>query len=189
MLASPNRIKAMKHLALILFFMGAAAHADYFGYGDSSCRTEAEQRGILREKDVCILDVSCYHYPLSNSNLGVRTKSRVYCHPDATNFCQEAQDCINETSIRQSEVVQIKPKYPELVASCRCQFVFEIADQDVELTGRLTSLEKDSFVIRIEDSKVKAPRRFLKIKPAVGEVISITLKRAEFNQLTISKMK
>lgn len=179
----------MKYLALILIFTGLKAHADFFGYADSSCRVETEQRGILREKEVCILDVSCYHYPVSNSNMGVRTKSRVYCPPAAENLCPEAQDCINQTSLRQSDISQIKPKYPELTVACRAEAPFEISDQTVELTGRLVSLDKNSLAMRIEDAKVKAPRKFLKINPAVGEVISITLKRAEFNQLTITKVK
>lgn len=59
----------------------------------------------------------------------------------------------------------------------------------VTVTGRLKSLEKESFVIETEDATVSVNRKFLKKKASVGERVSIEMPEEEFKNLKIVPLK
>lgn len=99
----------------IVFILGllfvSTANADFIGYGDRNCNSVSEDRGQLRGREVCIVKISCVHYPLSNPNFGARVQQTVYCRPDSSNYCLDAQDCLEDNSLAPSDIPNITPKY------------------------------------------------------------------------------
>lgn len=109
-------------LFVLILSMAGIAHGSAMGYGERSCRSLDEQRGVLRGREVCIVETSCYRYPLSNPNAGTRIQRTAYCRPDSRNYCLDAQDCLADVSLTESDIPKIRPKY-DSGDDCNCSQV------------------------------------------------------------------
>ncbi|MDG0815527.1 hypothetical protein [Bdellovibrio svalbardensis] len=59
----------------------------------------------------------------------------------------------------------------------------------VAITGKIVSLEEKTLTLKVEDSKVQVSKKYLKNKHSVGEVVTVAIPKAEFDQLAVSKAK
>ncbi len=66
---------------------------------------------------------------------------------------------------------------------------FAVSADTVAVTGKIISLEKTTLTLKVEDSKVQVPKKYLSNKHAVGEVVTVAIPKNEFNQLVVSKTK
>src|SRR5438445_13713291 len=101
----------MKYLVLALLSFGLNAHADMIGYGDKDCKTVSEKRALLFNKEICSLEVSCYHFPLNNPDGGVAVTKNAYCRPDTSNSCLAPQACLEDKSVAAGDIPMIIPKF------------------------------------------------------------------------------
>ncbi|QDK38973.1 hypothetical protein [Bdellovibrio sp. NC01] len=101
----------MKTLFILALLFSFKVHADALGYGDKNCKTDKEIRGVLFGKEICVLNVTCDHYPLNNPDETTKNQQTVYCMLDKSNACPAADACYSEKKIDPSQAPMILPKY------------------------------------------------------------------------------
>lgn len=99
----------MKYLILLVFSFGLHVHAEEAVSDANSCKTVAEKRALLYNKEVCALEISCD--TAGSDEAKVPVKENAYCRPDAANACPDAKACMEDKSVSKADIPMLIPKY------------------------------------------------------------------------------
>lgn len=62
-------------------------------------------------------------------------------------------------------------------------------DENVNIYGRIKTLDENTVVLATEDAKVSIPRKLMKVKAKVGEKISIEIPKESFKEIKSQPLK
>lgn len=101
----------MKNLILLglILLCGNTAFASAMGYGLRNCSILSEERGLLRNNEICVQEFSCQSYQLRNPNFYREIRNTAYCRPTSTNRCPSVTDCIADETISAQDIPHISP--------------------------------------------------------------------------------
>lgn len=95
---------------LLVLALTPFVNASTMGYGQRNCQVLEEERGTLKNSDICILKISCESYALNDPENYKEVRLVGYCRPLDSGRCpKKPQNCLNDDSLTGADIPRIKP--------------------------------------------------------------------------------